>query len=218
MLLNTEFPEEIEKQASAIVDEELEKVAELEEVAASCMEYGQELAMQKIAEMEANYAEKVAAEEEEDEDEEDEEKKEEVKTASAMGDFILEGYWQTMMEKGAEYYGDENIYIEELCKEAGMLDSSKAAVGKALHKLRGKMRSAGGSIKGKASEMSGKVSDFNKKRYLKGRLAKKQFGKAKGKDKLKYLKMMGKAYSPELAAGGALAAGGTYAATRKKKK
>ena len=126
LLLNTDFGEEIEKQASAEVEDEMGKMAELEDVASSCMAYGSELAMQKIAEMEQNHQEKVAAEEEdkkglekkEDEDDEEEEKSEEEKNASAMGDFILEGYWNTMLEKGAEYYGDNSIYIEELCKEA----------------------------------------------------------------------------------------------------
>lgn len=126
MLLNTRFPAEIEKKASAIVANENTKIAHLEEVASACMAYGAELAMQKIAEMEQKHQEKIAEEAEEEskgldkaeEKEEEEEESEEEKNAAAMGQFILEGYWNTLMEKGAEYYGDKNIYVEELCKEA----------------------------------------------------------------------------------------------------
>lgn len=126
MLLNTRFPAEIEKKASAIVANEQTKIAHLEEVASACMAYGAELAMQKIAEMEQKHQEKIAQEEEEskgldkaeEKEEEEEESSEEEKNAAAMGQFILEGYWNTLMEKGAEYYGDKNIYVEELCKEA----------------------------------------------------------------------------------------------------
>ena len=131
MLLNTEFPEEIEKQAAAVVDYEYEKIAELEKTAAACMAYGEELAMSKIAELEATHQEKVAMEEEEkkdkmkglekkeDKEEEESEEEEAEKNAAAMGNFILEGYLGTLMEKGAEFYGDKNIYVEELCKDAG---------------------------------------------------------------------------------------------------
>jgi hypothetical protein len=115
MLLNTQFPAGIEKQAEAIIEAEMSKVAELEEVANGCYEYGAELAMAKIAEMEAKHEAKESGKEEEEE--EGSEKKAE---ADAMGNFILEGYWNTMMEKGAEFYGDESIYLEELCKEAGL--------------------------------------------------------------------------------------------------
>jgi hypothetical protein len=117
-LLQTDFPEEMMKEAYAIVEEEQEKIAEMHQTASDCYEFGADLAMQKIAEMEAKAKEK----EEEDEDEED---SDEEKTASAMGKFITEGYWDTLMEKGAEYYGDENIYIEELIKEANLLSKGK---------------------------------------------------------------------------------------------
>jgi len=122
LLVNTDFGSEIEKVASEIANEEFEKDAEVEGVADSCLVYGAELAMQKIAEMEEKHKK---AKEEGEEDEEEEEKEEEEKTADAMGNFILEGYWNTMMEKGAEFYGDENIYIEELCKEAGKAKQAK---------------------------------------------------------------------------------------------
>ncbi len=64
MLLNTEFPADIEKQAEAIVNQEMQKVAELEEVATGCYNYGAELAMAKIAEMEAKHEAKETEEEE----------------------------------------------------------------------------------------------------------------------------------------------------------
>lgn len=146
LLLNTDFGPELEKQASAIVAEQQVKIAELQEVAASCMAYGEELAMNKIAEMEARYRQKLAQEEgseeekkglekKESEKEEEDSSSEEEKTATAMGNFILEGYWKTLMEKGAEYYGDKNIYIEELVKEAKGASSLQKFVSQAKSKL-----------------------------------------------------------------------------------
>lgn len=150
-LLQTDFPEEMMKEARAIVAEETEKVAELQGQAESCYDYGAEMAMQKIAEMEE--AQKAKAKKEEDEEDEDE-KSEEEKTASAMGKFVLEGYWDTMMEKGAEYYGDENIYIEELIKEANLLQK-----GKKVYK----------SLKGKAGDLKKSIEDYYDPRAIKAK-------------------------------------------------
>jgi hypothetical protein len=121
-LYGTKFPEEMMKEARAIVAEENEKVAELQKVASDCFNYGAELAMQKIAEME-----ETAKEEKKEEEKEEKEESDEEKTASAMGDFIFEGFWNTLMEKGAEFYGDKNIYIEELIKEAKMAGAFEGA-------------------------------------------------------------------------------------------
>lgn len=117
LILNANIDEDLMKVARAEVAEEMSKVAELQDMAADCYNYGAELAMQKIAEMEENAKEE--AKEDESAEGEKKEEKEEEKTASAMGKFILEGYWNTMMEKGAEYHKDQGIYIEELIKEAG---------------------------------------------------------------------------------------------------
>jgi len=99
-LLNTDFGADMEKKAHEIV--------EMEKVASDCITYGYELAMQKIAELE----EKAAK------GEDDEEKEEEEKTASAMGQIILDSYWSTLMEKGAEFYGDSDIYIDKIAEGA----------------------------------------------------------------------------------------------------
>ncbi len=114
-LLNTDFGADMEKKAHEIV--------EMEKVASECITYGYELAMQKIAEME----EEAAKEKEEDKKEE----KEEEKTASAMGQIILDSYWGTLMEKGAEFYGNPDIYIDKLAEGVapGMLDKLKGALG-----------------------------------------------------------------------------------------
>ena len=124
LILNTNYDEGIMKEARAAVYEELEKVAELEGVAEESYNFGADLAMQKIAEMEEKAKKKEEKDDDEDEDEDESEK-----TASAMGKFILEGYWNTMMEKGAEYYGKEHsqIYLEELVKEAKLQNIGKAA-------------------------------------------------------------------------------------------
>lgn len=191
-LLNTEFPEEMMKEAYAQVAEEQEKVAELHQTASDCYNFGAELAMQKIAEMEAK------AKEEEKEEEKSEEDKEEEKTASAMGKFITEGYWDTLMEKGAEFYGDENIYIEELIKEA--------KGGQVMNYL----KSLGKSLKGKAKGAKKAVSkDLSKvKREGKKLLTGKgpQGGNAKRMTAAKNLAGTGTAK----AVGGAAALGGAY--------
>lgn len=167
-LLQTDFPEEMMKEARAIVAEETEKVAELQGQAESCYDYGAEMAMQKIAEMEEAQKAKAKKGEEEEEDE-DEEKSEEEKNASAMGKFVLEGYWDTLMEKGAEYYNDENIYIEELIKEAKLdkvmdyLRRAGASAKGVASKAKGKASEMAGKAKGKASEMVGKGKDFAKR-------------------------------------------------------
>lgn len=166
VLINTDFGEDLEKQASAHVDAEYEKIAELSDVADSCYSYGAELAMQKIAEMEANYAEKEEGKEEgkEGKKEKKEEKKEEEaeKTASAMGNFILEGYWNTMMEKGAEFYeGDKGIYLEELCKEAG-IDKEAANMMSYIKSMGKKSLSKGKELASKGKSAYGNLSKKQK--------------------------------------------------------
>jgi len=211
LLLNTNFGEEIEKQAAAIVAEENEKVAELREIAEGCLAYGEELAMQKIAEMEQAHQEKVAAEEEskdmkgldkKKEEEEDSEDSEEEKNASAMGNFILEGYWNTLMEKGAEYYGDENIYLEELCKEAKMgqvMDYIKSYGAKALK----------GSEKAMSKGQKAVKGFFNPKANLAGVKGVKKIQAAKdaAKSSGKIRRGLGYAGAAGTAAGAGYAAG-----------
>ena len=126
-LLRKQFPPEIEKWAAAQVAQE----ADLEKTASACVNYGAELAMSKIAQMEGEAAKSPEQKEDEKKKEEakktDEEKAEEAraetmnKEAQAMGAFILRGYLDTMLEKSAEIYnGDKTVYIDELCKEAGI--------------------------------------------------------------------------------------------------
>jgi hypothetical protein len=119
LLLNTDFGSELEKQAEALVDSEVEKIAELQEQASELYNYGAQLAMQKIAEMEENYKHEEDESKDKEEGEEEEKKEEEEKTAAGTGSYILTGFWDTLMEKGAEYYGDQNIYLEELVKQTG---------------------------------------------------------------------------------------------------
>jgi len=127
-LLNADIPEEMMKVARARVDQE----SQLEKVASSCVHYGAELAMQKIAEMEAEAGkseedkkkEQAAMEAAMSAEDKAEEKaaKETEKEAQAMGRFILQGYMNTMLEKSAQVYGDASVYIDELCKENGVND------------------------------------------------------------------------------------------------
>jgi hypothetical protein len=223
-LLNTDFGDELEKQAEAIVDEEYEKLAELEGHAEDLYNYGAELAMQKIAEMEANYKEGDKEKEKEGEDE-DEEEEEEEKQASAMGNFILEGYWNTMMEKGAEYYNDQNIYLEELVKEAGMdkvaAGAMRAALYKAMQGAKKSYRRAMPKVKEKASEYADKAKEALKGRYGAGTKGRRYLAMAgvKNKTQRKALGRAAKTYAPELAGlGVAGAAGGALAYNRNKNK
>ena len=222
MLLNTDFGEELEKQAAAYVEDESYEYDELEKTASSLLNYGAELAMEKIAEMEAK------ADEEKEEKEKkpiglekaEEPKKEEgegEKTAAAMGNLVLEGYWDTLMEKGAEYYGDPAIYVEELIKEAGMPDFVTKNWGKA-RELASK---AGGKIKDAYTHQKGGFKGM----YEGGKKAvvgtKDQAGKMIAGSRGEGRKQLGRGMltaSPTLGAA-ALAAGGTgYALSGNKKK
>lgn len=204
VLINTDFGEELEKQASAEVDAEYEKLAESEEVAESCYNYGAELAMQKIAAMEEE-AKKKEEKKEEEEGEEEEEKEEE-KTASAMGNFILEGYWNTMMEKGAEFYGDDSIYLEELCKEAGIANKAKDAAKSAL----GYVKSYGQNVKNRA---------LTAKMYAKGAFTPGVGGLKKNlKTRAGLLGSAAKKVAPEAAVGAAAVGAGAYGLSKKKNK
>jgi len=152
-LLNTDFGADMEKRAHEIV--------EMEKVASDCITYGYELAMQKIAELE----EKAAKGEDEKEEE-----KEEEKTAAAMGQIILDSYWSTLMEKGAEFYGDSDIYIDKMAAgvDPTIMDKIKHVAGHGISpkKTWGAMKDVvsnptfGGKMKslGKASVMPLAVS------------------------------------------------------------
>ena len=214
ILLNTNFGEELEKQARAIAADENVKLAEVEGEAENLFNYGAELAMQKIAEMEMKYKEgdkkyDKDSEEYKKMEKEKGEKSDSEKTASAMGKFILEGYWDTMMEKGAEYYGDKNVYLEELVKEA--------KYGKVMSYLKG--------MGSKAKDVAGKASVKGKEMYGKhmapryqaaGEAGRKAMGKGlSAKERARYLGMAAKKTAPELAVGAAGA--GAYGLSRKKK-
>lgn len=105
-LLNTDFGADMEKQAAAIVEAE------------EYIEYGQELALEKIAQMEANY---------EDGQEYDQEK---VASADEASEYIQQGFVEAMMKLGEANYGDELIYLEEMAKEANKVTDAFGAAKK----------------------------------------------------------------------------------------
>lgn len=137
-ILQLNIPEGLMKEARAKVAQ----VAELEKVASACLNYGVELALEKIAEMEDEAAEKKKKHEagETPAEERKEEEEEAVKEAQAMGRFITEGYLRTMLEKSAETYsGDASVYVNQLIKEAGIKDI--------VHKIKGVFSRGGKAAK-----------------------------------------------------------------------
>lgn len=137
-LLSLQIPEGIMKEARAKVAQK----GELEKVAHACVAYGQQLAMEKIAEMEEEAGKekdkKKPPFEGTESKSEEEAEEEAVKEAQAMGRFITEGYLTTMIEKSAQVYGgDKTVYLNQLIKEAGIKDI--------VHKIKGIFRKGGKS-------------------------------------------------------------------------
>ncbi|RLA62736.1 MAG: hypothetical protein DRQ88_13320 [Epsilonproteobacteria bacterium] len=125
----------------------------LEKLASDCVDYGRELAEADIQAMEE--FSKYAEEEDDDEDEEEEEK-----TAAATGEIIADAYWNCLMEKGAEFYGDPDIYIEELQKHAGVKEVGSAVYKggkKAVKKFWGGTKGVGAGLK----ELGGNLGNKN---------------------------------------------------------
>lgn len=122
MLVQTQFPAELEKQASA----EIKMAQELYSAGFSKFATATAEALEKLAE-----EEKEPKEEEEKEHEKklDEEQK---KEASARGAFIARGYIDGLMKLGQENYGDEYAYLYPFIQEkmAG-LEALKGMAGKA---------------------------------------------------------------------------------------
>lgn len=153
-LLNTDFGHEMEKQAAEIV--EMEKTAE------DCYTYGEDLALEKIAEMEEEAAEEKKKEGEGKKESDEEEEK----TAAAMGEIITDAYWNTLMEKGAEYYNDPDIYIEKLAKKKSLMQRAKKgykATMKEGKSFKGNLKKAimGGKIKGVRGRAAKKLLGSN---------------------------------------------------------
>lgn len=98
-LLNTDFGEDMEKQASAIVEAE------------EYYEYGSEMAKEAAANLEANYAEQG---------ESYEYGEEKLAAADQASELIQEGFVSELMKLGEANYGDPMIYLEEMAKEAGL--------------------------------------------------------------------------------------------------
>lgn len=146
-LLNYQYPVEMKKQAQLIYIEETQKLEKLASMAQEFYAYGADLAMAKIAEMEEKAKEESKEKSEESESEAE-------KTSSAAGLYIAEGFWNTLMEKGAEFYGDKNVYLEEFTKEAMGMEGAKKAI-----------KSFGSAVKNKASKAYGYSKDKISKGY-----------------------------------------------------
>jgi hypothetical protein len=109
-LLNTDFGPELEKQASAIVEAE------------EYVEYGQQLALEKIAAMEEAYSADNIKDADYDQ--------EKIASADIISECIQQGFVETMMKMGSANYDDELIYLEEMAKEAGIYDDALKAIKK----------------------------------------------------------------------------------------
>ena len=102
-LLNTDFGTDMEKEASAIVEAE------------EYVEYGIEMAKEAASNLEANY--------EAEESEEDSYDTEKVAQANYTAELIQEGFVSELMKLGEANYGDPMIYLEEMAKEAGVVNT-----------------------------------------------------------------------------------------------
>lgn len=139
-LLNTDFGEEIEKQAAA-------EVAMAQDLYAS--------GFAKLAAESADAMDKAEEEEKEEEEKKPENKLDEgeKKEAMARGAFIAKGYVEGLKKLGSDRHGDENHYLYPFIAEklaAGGMEAGRVA--SFLSKLKSKA-SAGA---GKAKEMAGK--------------------------------------------------------------
>jgi hypothetical protein len=117
-LLQTDFGEELEKQASAYVDQVEVDSEEAVKMASACEQMGYEMAEKLAAEMEENYKEEPTAAEKKTE----EEKKKEVmdKEASVRAAIMFQNTIAGLEKLGQERYGDKNIYLEEMVKQSGV--------------------------------------------------------------------------------------------------
>ena len=103
-LLNTDFGVEMEKEASAIVEAE------------EYVEYGIEMAKEAAVNLEENYY----AEESYSDDSYESEK---IAQADYASELIQEGFVSELMKLGEATYGDPMIYLEEMAKEAGVVNT-----------------------------------------------------------------------------------------------
>lgn len=146
-LVNTQFPEDLEKQAAAEVA-----------VAGECMNVGASLAASSVEELEKFAAEK----EEEEEDHEKKLDEEHKKEGSIRGAFVARAYINNLIKEGQEKHNDPWTYLAPLIVEkyamSGRMEAAKAFASK---------------MKGKASEGAGKVlhkmKDFGGKAVEKGK-------------------------------------------------
>lgn len=139
-LLNTEFPEEIEKQAAA-------EVALAQDLYAS--------GFAKLAAESADAMDKAEKEEEEEEEKKPENKLDEGEKKEAMtrGAFIAKGYIDGLKKLGSDRHQDENHYLYSFVAEklaAAGMDAGRVA--SFLSKMKSKAGAGASAAKGMASK------------------------------------------------------------------
>lgn len=197
-LLNTDFGPDMEKQAAAIVEAE------------EYIEYGQELALEKIAQMEASY------------EEVEEYGQEKIASADEASEYIQQGFVEAMMKLGQANYNDELIYLEEMAKEAGKtqeaIDFARAYGAKAGKGISNAASKAKKSVKDATKAVKSHYTDPGMKRDLSYLLKGKKGAMDSAIDRLKMkgaapgsrgeaAKRLAKHYKYELGGAGALGAG-----------
>jgi hypothetical protein len=141
-LLNTDFGEEIEKEASVRA-----------QAISECYNYG----LEKIAAEVADKMDEEEKEEKKEEKEEHHEKKmdeESEKAAAELGAFIERGFFDGLRKLGSERHGDEMHYLVPYLQEKVAKGKAKAAVGAFEHAMN-KIRSVGHGAK----ELAGKAKE-----------------------------------------------------------
>lgn len=100
---------------------------DLMKVASACENYGVELALLKLAEMEESAKEEADEKEKEEKGEHPALSEDEKKEAAAMGLYALEGFINKLASAGQTFYGDPSVYIRELAIDSGAYTKVAAA-------------------------------------------------------------------------------------------
>jgi hypothetical protein len=154
MLVQTQFPEELEKSASA----EISLAQELYTAGFSKFASATAEALEKLAE------EGKESDEEEEKEHEKKLDEDQKKEASARGAFIARGYIDGLKKLGSDNYGDEMAYLYPFIQEkmAG-LEALKGMAGKAVkgtEALGSKIVSKGIGMGGKTGKVVEKAGDL----------------------------------------------------------
>lgn len=203
-LIDIDFGEEIEKQASAYVDELEESQSDYSDL----IEYGEDLGI-KIAE---SLEEKYEEGKDEGKTKEEKEKEKMHKEASEAAYILCDQVVGTLQKLGEAHYGDSRIYLEEMAKQAG----KKQVADSIMKKLMDHFKSVGSKAVGGAKDVGLGAQAIGK--GMTGPKSRRASQKALGAAAMKSgLRDMAPAAGYGALGAGALGAGGYYAKKKMEK-